>query len=162
MSDYFTIINKNGTKTTAEDEATLDDIAGLVLIGSYVRQDIGCGMVDFSDMDIPTANVYGELDLILNQTNWEEGRALLSQNHTLSLPIFGGNHGQFGSYDDSGRFWQTDGIATIPETLQHDMTVVGIMSVASRAGVPLPVKSQKNKKSMGKKSKKSSKSQKKK
>ena len=75
-------------------------------------------MVDFSDMDIPTANMYGELDLVIvNQTNWEEGRALLSQNHTLlSLPIFGGNHGQFGSYDGSGRFWQTDGIATIPET----------------------------------------------
>jgi len=157
MSDLFTIVNKNGTETTAEHEATLDDIAGLVLIGSYVSQAVACGMVDFSDMDIPTANIYGELDLIVNQTNWEEGRALLPQNHTLSLPIFGGNHGQFGSYDDSGRFWQTDGIAAVPETLQHDMTVTGIMSVASRAGVRLPVKSEKKKKSMGKKSKKSKK-----
>jgi len=160
MSDLFTISNKNGTETY-EDEVTLDDIAGLVLIASYIRQDVGCGLVDFSEMDLPAAMIYCDLDGVLNQDNWEKGLPLLPQNDTLLLPIFGGNHGHFGSYDDSLRrtiFGQNDGNATIPETLQHDMAVMGIMSVASRAGVPLPSKSQKSEKSRSKKGKKSKKS----
>jgi hypothetical protein len=161
MSDLFTIANKHGTETH-EDEVTMDDIAGLVLIASYIRQNVGCGMVDFSEMDLPAATVYGDLDGVINQENWDEGLPLLPQNGTLILPIFGGNHGNFGSYDYSLRkalLGQNDGNATIPETLQHDMTVMAIMSVASRAGVPLPIQRQKSdesKSAKGKKSRKSS------
>jgi hypothetical protein len=59
------------------------------------------------------------------------------------MTIMGGNHGNFGSYNDTERrtvLGQNDGNATIPPYLQLDMAVMGIMSVVSRAGVELPMK----------------------
>ena len=57
------------------------------------------------------------------------------------MTVIGGNHGNFGSYNDTERrtvLGQNDGNPTIPQYLQIDMVVMGIMSVVSRAGVELP------------------------
>ena len=131
------------TATTAE-QTVLDNsaIGGFVLIASYARQDVGCGLVNFTNYDLPAASVSAHLDGVINYDNWSFGQSLLSQEHTFSLDILGGNHGNFGSYDDSGRttiLGQNDGVATIPEIVQQDLTVSAIMHVVSRAGIALPM-----------------------
>lgn len=118
-------------------------VGGLALLGSYIRQDIGCGPIDFSSTQLPTASVNGTLDFIVNSTNFEQGQSLLPVNDTFHMAILGGNHQQFGSYDDSDRVEilgpaQVDGNATIPEKVQLDMTISAIAHVASRMGIPLP------------------------
>ena len=153
MTDLFTILNKNDTDIGGVEgsynttgSSSMDDIAGLALIGSYIRQDMGCGAVDFSGMDLPAASIFADLDGVINVMNWEKGQPLLPVNDTQRINIIGGTHGHFGSYDDSERrtlLGQIDGNATIPGTLQHDMTVATIVHVASRAGLPLPTKKQK-------------------
>jgi hypothetical protein len=128
-------------------------IGGFALIASYVRQDIGCGEIDFSSYDIPTASVTAELDGVINQDNLLAGQDFLPEKQTLLMAIPGANHGNFGSYDDSERrtiLGQNDGNATIPESVQQDLTISAIVHVVSRAGLPLPAKRRRNK---GKKSK---------
>ena len=130
MSDVWSAQNDTSTK-----------IGGLVLLASYVRQDFGCGAVDFSDTDLPAASVNATEDLIVNSTNFATGEAFLPPNDTFHLEILGGNHAQFGSYDSSERFevlGQVDGNATIPEKVQLDLATSAIAHVASRMGIPLP------------------------
>jgi pimeloyl-ACP methyl ester carboxylesterase len=117
-----------------------DRIAGLVLLASYIVDDLGCGQIDFSSTSIPMASVNASLDGIVNVTNFLRGQQLLPINDTFHMEILGGNHGQFGSYDDSERtslFGQVDGNATIPETVQQDLVVGAIANVAARSGIPL-------------------------
>jgi hypothetical protein len=119
---------------------TDSNIGGVVLMGSYVQQGLGCGETDFSKTTTPFASVSATLDLIVNNTNFELGQPFLPVNDTFHLEILGGNHGQFGSYDASERFavlGQTDGNATIPEEVQLDLTTSAIAHVASRMGIPL-------------------------
>lgn len=130
MADTWMSLNDTSTK-----------VGGLVLLGSYIRQDFGCGEIDFSDTTIPMASVNATLDLIVNSTNFQQGQAFLPENDTFYMEVLGGNHAQFGSYDNSERgpiLNQVDGNATIPESVQLDLTVSAIMHVVSRMGIPLP------------------------
>jgi hypothetical protein len=132
-NDIWSMMERNDT----------DAIAGLALLASYVRQDLGCGAVDFSaEQSLPATSISTSLDGVINVTNFDKGQALLpADDGTFSLMIPGGNHGQFGSYDDSGRktiLGQNDGIATIPASVQQDMVIGAILHVASRSGLPLP------------------------
>lgn len=116
-------------------------IGGLALLGSYVGPGAGCGEITFASTNLPMASVNASLDLIINSTNFQSGQALLPVNDTFHMEILGGNHGQFGSYDASERFevlGQIDGNATIPETVQLDLSASAIAHVASRMGIPLP------------------------
>jgi hypothetical protein len=76
---------------------TDSNIGGVVLMGSYVQQGLGCGETDFSKTTTPFASVSATLDLIVNNTNFELGQPFLPVNDTFHLEILGGNHGQFGS-----------------------------------------------------------------
>lgn len=126
-----------------------DAIGGLVLIGSYVNpQDIGCGMADFSESQLPMASVSASEDLIVDATNFEAGQDLLPFDSLkfVNKVIEGGNHGGFGSYDYSERkalLNQTDGNATITNEEQQSQTseVIGdvallVMDEISRDAVP--------------------------
>jgi hypothetical protein len=120
---------------------TDSDLGGLVLMGSYIRQDLGCGAIDFSQTNIPMASVFGELDGLVNRTRFELGQEFLSANDTFFLDVMGGNHGYFGYYDYSLRtaiLDQNDGEALIPREIQVDLSIGAIMHVASRMGLPLP------------------------
>lgn len=142
MGDLHTQLLREGKGDgTAVDSHS--SVGGLALIASYVNQDAGCGAVDFSNVTgLAFASVDANLDGVLNATLLEMGKSLLPAEDTLFLTVLGGNHGNFGSYDDTTRktvLGQNDGNATIPEYLQIDMTVMGIMSVVSRVGVSLPI-----------------------
>lgn len=129
MVDVWSAQNETDTK-----------VGGLALLGSYLRQDVGCGEIDFSQTSIPMASVNATFDLIVNSTNFQKGQSLLPVDDTFHMEIVGGNHAQFGSYDNSERFevlGQVDGNATIPEKVQLDLSVAAIAHVASRMGVPL-------------------------
>jgi hypothetical protein len=120
---------------------TDSDVGGLVLMGSYIRQDLGCGAIDFSQTNIPMASVSGELDGIVNRTRFDLGQEFLSTNDTFLLDVMGGNHGYFGHYNYTLRtpiLGQNDGDALIPREIQIDLSIGAIMHVASRMGLPLP------------------------
>jgi hypothetical protein len=129
---------------TADDRTAtkrMDKIGGLVLMASDI-QNIGCGETDFSATHLPMAMVTASEDTVLNATRWELNRRKASQE-TFYVDVMGGNHGQFGSYDDSGRIdvlgpSQLDGTATIPDIVQWDISAAAIYHVAARTGVPLP------------------------
>jgi hypothetical protein len=130
MSDMWTRYNSATDAPVA---------AGLAMIASDI-QNVGCGDVDFSSTNIPMASISASLDLILNATRSEINKRFLS-NATQFLDIYGGNHGQFGSYDDSERtpiLGQVDGDALIPPQVQWELTTASIYHVASRTGVELP------------------------
>ncbi len=135
--------------TAVENQTSVADmIGGFALVGSYLRQDVGCGAVDFRESDIPAASINGDLDLIMTVENLEKGIALMSEGTTLHMSLNGANHGYFGSYDYTERktlLGQIDGNATIPREIQQDLTVSGIMHVVSRVGLPLPTKEGKKK-----------------
>lgn len=122
-------------------EQNLFVVGGLVLLGSYIRPDIGCGHINFSQTNIPMASAIGELDSIVNQTRFNAGQAYLPVNDTFHMEIMGGNHGYFGFYNDSLRtsiLNQNDGEPVIPRNVQKDLTIGAIIHVASRMGLPLP------------------------
>jgi hypothetical protein len=132
-----------GTETSeGRSVVGIENVGGLALIASYLNQDVGCGPVDFSNLhDVAFASIDSDLDGVLNRALWEDGQSLLPKNETFFMTVLGGNHGNFGSYDDTERrtvLGQNDGNATIPQYLQMDMAVMGIMSVVSRAGVEMP------------------------
>ena len=113
-------------------------VAGLVVIAADVQPNV-CGQMDFSSSGLPMAAVSASEDEIVNKTRMELNMVFLS-NETLFVDIFGGNHGQFGSYDYSERtpiLGQVDGIPLIPAEVQWDLTVSSIYHVASRTGVAL-------------------------
>ena len=80
---------------------TADIVGGLVLAGSYTRQDFGCGAIDFSQTQIPMASVFAELDGVMNRTRFDIGQEFVSgDGDTLRmLIVYGGNHGLFGHYN---------------------------------------------------------------
>lgn len=120
-----------------------DAIGGVVMIGSYVRQDLGCGMSDFSTDDwdwLPFASISASEDGIVNATNFEAGKSLLpmedSTNNFRNVVIEGGNHGYFGTYDYSERetlLFQFDGNATITRVEQQELTAEVIAEIATLA-----------------------------
>lgn len=120
-------------------------LAGLALLGSIVESGgpTGplCGKpVNFSSYDFPMADVTGSNDLILLQSE-ADGDDLLLPNNTLFIQIPGGNHAQFGSYDDSERealLGQMDGEPFIAPYVQWDLSASAIYYVASRSGLELP------------------------
>ncbi|KAL3786280.1 hypothetical protein HJC23_005358 [Cyclotella cryptica] len=115
-----------------------DAIGGLVLLSSYVRQDFGCGMTNFSGSEwdwLPFASVSASEDGVMNATNFAAGQYLLPSGSPMFLneTIEGGNHGGFGSYDDSERkvlLNQTNGNATITNEEQQQQTAVIINSIS--------------------------------
>ena len=125
----------------AMNETDHGSLGGLVLLGSYIRPDLGCGAIDFSQTNIPMASAFGLLDGIVNRTNYDLGQNFLPVNDTFFLDVMGGNHGNFGHYDYSLRktiLFQFDGDALIPRDVQIDLTIGAIVHAASRMGVPLP------------------------
>jgi len=126
-----------------------ESAGGLVMLAADVQPSLGMGCggeIDYSMTDIPMASVTGSLDQILNMTRWDIAKAYLS-NETFLMDIYGGNHGYFGAYDDSGRkdaLGQVDGTALIPRTIQFDLVAAAIAHVASRTGVPMPTMNTEN------------------
>jgi len=129
---------KNGTSIVN----TADILGGLVLAGSYISQDIGCGAIDFSQTQIPMAGVFGELDGIVNRTMFDIGQEFVSgDDYFLRMIVDGGNHGFFGHYNYTLRtsiLGQNDGVATISRQNQVDLTIAAIVYVASRVRAKLP------------------------
>ena len=124
------------------DRNETDSIGGLVLLASYVRQDLGCGMTDFSGSEwdwLPFASVAASEDGVVNVTNFEDGQVFLPNDspNFIDEIIEGGNHGGFGSYNYSERVTllnQTDGNATITSEEQQLQTAtiigdVGVMAM---------------------------------
>lgn len=129
-----------------QNATTFDQVAGLVLLASDVQSDQSCdGDMDFSATgdDFPVAAITATNDLVLNMTRWQENTQNLPESNTLFVSIEGGNHGQFGSYNDSERIavlgpGQVDGIPTIPAEEQWDLTAQAIYEIAVRTGLDLP------------------------
>jgi hypothetical protein len=135
QADLWSLMNNNNLTFPSS-------IAGLVLVASYIRQDLGCGDIDFSGTSMPTASIMASLDGIIDQERTTEGRKWLSTNDTFDLDIFGGNHGYFGTYDYSERSTildQFDGSAMITREVQQDLTMGAIANVAARSSVGLPL-----------------------
>lgn len=129
------------------DSNNSNDIAGLVMLASDVQPLLCPGsFIDFSaatntTTDLPMAAVTASEDQILNTTRWEENKQYLSSTTTTFVVIEGGNHGQFGDYNDTLRtplLGQVDGEATISKYTQWDLTVDAIMNVAYQSGLDLP------------------------
>lgn len=106
-----------------------DAIAGIVMLGSYIRQDLGCGMSDFSGRAwdwLSFASVPASEDGVVNATNFAAGQPLLPTGPNFrNVIIEGGNHGGFGTYDYSERVTllsQVDGEATISKKDQQEQT----------------------------------------
>jgi Alpha/beta hydrolase family len=108
-------------------------VGGVVLLAADV-QPLVCGtgeFIDYSGTDLPMAAVTATEDGVLNFTRWEENTAFLT-NDTLFVSIEGGNHGQFGDYNDTLRtpiLGQMDGEATISPQEQWEISVDTILSV---------------------------------
>jgi hypothetical protein len=131
--------NRLYSNNSSVDDMDAFLVGGLAMIASDV-QNVGCGEANFSTTNLPMASVTASLDQILNKTRSEINQSRLS-NDTLMLDIFGGNHGQFGSYNYSERtelLGQVDGVAIIPPQVQWDLTTAAIFHVASRLNVSLP------------------------
>ncbi|MCD7822677.1 MAG: alpha/beta hydrolase [Oscillospiraceae bacterium] len=90
----------------------LEDLSGLILFASYSTSDLG---------DLPTLSIYGSEDGALNMDSLEAGRDY-STDYT-EIVIDGGNHAGFGSYGEQAG----DGVATIPQDEQWEMTVEEIL-----------------------------------
>ena len=121
------------------------DVVGLVLLAADVQPSQSCdGAMDYSmvanQQEFPVAAVTATEDNILNWTRWEENEQYLPES-TLFVSIEGGNHGQFGSYNDTDReliLGQVDGTPTIDPEEQWDVTVKAIYEIALRTGLELP------------------------
>lgn len=118
-----------------------DAIGGLVLLASYVRQDLGCGATDFSGDEwswLPVASISASEDGVANATNFAAGQAFLPSHSPrfINETIEGGNHGGFGSYDDSERYellGQIDGNASITNEEQQRQTTIIIGEIEEMA-----------------------------
>lgn len=153
--DAWDAITTSSNTTSNEDEDDgSGEVAGIVAIGGTIRG-TDCGENNFTQSSLPAASVLGTLDgLIPEDTIEPKRKAYMSQEHSFFMTITGGNHGQFGSYDDSERktiLGQIDGNSTIPEEVQQDLTIGAILHVVSRSGLPLPSKWKKAKMSKKKK-----------
>jgi len=124
FNDVWTMAGRNAT----------DAIAGLALAGSYVRQDLMCGPVDFSGEQwnwLPMVSMSASEDKIVNMTNFEAGQAFMTDN-VDKVVIEGGNHGQFGWYNYTLRtplLGQVDGEASISHKEQQALMAAAIASL---------------------------------
>ena len=133
-SETWTALSTDSIDTV---DSLANKIGGLALLGSYVRQDVGCGPADFSQIPIPTASISAALDGIISEERMIASEKLLPRNDTFKMSIQGGNHGGFGSYDDSERkpiLGLIDGVSLIPRKIHQDLTVAAIVHVVSRTG----------------------------
>ena len=123
--------------TMESSENRNEAVGGLVLLGSYIRQDV-CAEIDFSKTNYPMADVQATLDGIVNRTNQLNGTKFLPQNTTFHLSLKGGNHERFGSYDASGRITAFGGAldreAIMPRRVQQELVVRAIVHVATQLG----------------------------
>jgi len=135
---------------------TMDDsAAGLALLGTDVGNAFGCGNTDFSDSDIPMAQVLGTNDGVLNRTRAEENAVLNTKEGTFFVDVFGANHASFGAYDDELRgtiLGETDGEQSVPSYYVWDVAAAAIANVAARTGAALPTPKIPKRKNSGKKS----------
>uniref|UniRef100_A0A7S1YTE8 Alpha/beta hydrolase fold-5 domain-containing protein n=1 Tax=Trieres chinensis TaxID=1514140 RepID=A0A7S1YTE8_TRICV len=130
--------------TTAADSV----VTGLVLLASDVQPAVSCDPLGYEGMnftslpDFKVAAVVASNDMVLNMTRWQENAKYLSED-ALKVEIEGGNHAQFGSYNNSERVAilgprQKDGNTTITPLEQWTIVVDSIYEVAKRTGVALP------------------------
>lgn len=118
-----------------------DDADGLVLLAADVQTGLGCGDTNFTDTNIPMAQIFASNDGILNMTRVNLNRFRNAENTTFFVDIDGANHASFGAYNDSERFdlfGRMDGEQSIPSEIVWDMAAAAIANVAARTGVELP------------------------
>eukprot|EP00557_Chaetoceros_sp_GSL56_P000950 CAMPEP_0176501608 /NCGR_PEP_ID=MMETSP0200_2-20121128/14252_1 /TAXON_ID=947934 /ORGANISM="Chaetoceros sp., Strain GSL56" /LENGTH=352 /DNA_ID=CAMNT_0017900507 /DNA_START=123 /DNA_END=1178 /DNA_ORIENTATION=- len=117
-------------------------LGGVALMAADIQQTLDCGAIDFSNSTLPMASITGALDGVLNMTRFSSNQQFLSPD-TQFVDVFGGNHGDFGSYDYSERrtiLGQNDGTSLISPEIQWDLSVAAIANVATRMGVEMPKK----------------------
>jgi hypothetical protein len=135
---------------------TMDDsAAGLALLASDVGNTFGCGDTDFSDSNIPMAQVLGTNDEVQNRTRAEESAVLNTEDGTFFADVFGANHASFGAYDFELRgtiLGETDGEQLVPSNVVWDIAAAAIANVAARTGAALPKPKVSKRKKSGKKS----------
>jgi hypothetical protein len=123
---------------SSADEESLrgTGVGGMVFMAADPRGDLGCGSLNFSQADLPFSSLTGTRDEVLNFTRYNDNRGNLPPT-TFFLEVEGGNHGQYGSSNDTLRgdilnVW--DGQATISMQTQQEVAARAIASVAARAG----------------------------
>lgn len=87
-----------------------DDIAGLILLGSY-------STADLSDSGIKVLSIYGSEDGVLNREKYKENMSNLPSDYTEYV-LEGGNHAGFGVYGAQ----EGDGRALITNAEQIELT----------------------------------------
>jgi hypothetical protein len=116
-------------------------LGGLVMLAADVRQDFGCGELDFSLSGVPMASLTGSNDETLDRARFDGNKRLMTQNATCFLDILGGTHHGFGAYDSSLRadiLHMSDGKLEIPFESQWESTTGAIYNVAGRTGMSMP------------------------
>lgn len=98
------------------------EVDGLVLLAAYATPDS-----DLSSRQIDVLDVVGTNDEVLTWESWEQGQTRLPRQRT-TIKIDGGNHAQFGSYGPQ----PGDGVATIDETEQREITVDAVDALLGR------------------------------
>ncbi|OCA86934.1 MULTISPECIES: alpha/beta fold hydrolase [unclassified Bacillus (in: firmicutes)] len=88
----------------------LEDVRGLILLGSYPSDSI-----NFSETDLPILSLYAEFDGLTTTDKIADTKHLLSSEATL-YEVKGGNHAQFGMYGTQ----DGDGKSTISAKEQQD------------------------------------------
>lgn len=93
-----------------------DKYKGLIMVGAYTSTDL-------SKTSLRTMLITGTNDLVLNRENYRKCLANLPEGY-VEHEIEGGNHANFGNYGKQLR----DGDATVPASLQQDLTAQWILA----------------------------------
>jgi predicted esterase len=96
-------------------------IDGLVIWASYPANN-----VDLTELPLPVTLIYGSLDPRVNAISVAERQALLPP-HSHYVPIEGGDHHQFGSYEISSE----EQHATISQNAQHRQIIESTLALLS-------------------------------
>jgi hypothetical protein len=116
-------------------------VVGMVFMAADPRGDLGCGSLNFSEVDLSFVSITGTRDEVLNFTRYNDNRRNLPATAAF-LEVEGGNHCQYGSSNDTLRgdiLNIRDGQATISRQTQQKVAARAIASVAARAGwKPVP------------------------
>lgn len=88
----------------------LEQIEGIIFLASY-------STVDLTNTSLKVASIYGDQDLVLNQSAYQKSKVLLPS--FKEKIILGANHAGFGMYDNQSR----DGLAKIDKLTQIKETV---------------------------------------